>query len=270
MITAPARQTVLSTDVLRRIVPSVFATSAHEGMSSRYRFVPTIEVVDILKDRGFLPVRAEQSRARLEGKRDFTRHMLRFRHEGYLNGGPLVLGQEIPELVLTNSHDGSSAYQFSAGLFRLVCLNGLVVPTGSTGSVSVKHVGGPDFSERVIDATFTVVEQSGLAVERAAEFKQIALSPPQAKVFAEAAAELVETPNLRPDSLLQTRRREDREGNLWTTFNTVQENVLKGGIRTTAPDGRRSTTRPVKAVDRDVKLNKALWTLAEKMAELVG
>ena len=33
---------------------------------------------------------------------------------------------------------------------------------------------------------------------------------------------------------------------------------------------RRVSTREIKGIDQDVRLNRALWTLAEKMAELRG
>jgi hypothetical protein len=66
---------------------------------------------------------AEQSRTRIPGKGDFTLHMVRFRHAEHLS--PLAVGAEVPELVLVNSHDGASAYKFMAGVFRLVCSNGV-------------------------------------------------------------------------------------------------------------------------------------------------
>src|SRR5437588_12282750 len=90
--TAPAR--VLDDAQLRRAVPSVFAAAPWGAMSGRYRFVPTIDVVGMLRDKGFLPVRAEQSRTRIAGKGDFTRHMLRFRHADHLS--PLTVAAEVP------------------------------------------------------------------------------------------------------------------------------------------------------------------------------
>src|SRR4051794_23840052 len=131
--TAAAR--TLDDDQLRRLAPSIFAASPWGRMSGRYRMVPTIEVVGLLRDKGFLPVRAEQSRTRIEGKGDFTRHLIRFRHGDHLS--PLAVGAEVPELVLTNSHDGTSAYRFMAGVFRLVCSNGMVVQSADHGSLSV-------------------------------------------------------------------------------------------------------------------------------------
>src|SRR5262249_24374538 len=116
---------VLDDDQLRRRAPSIFAASRWERMSGRYRMVPTIDVVGMLRDRGFLPVRADQSRSSIPGKGDFTRHMIRFRHAEFVS--PLTVGAEVPELVLVNSHDGTSAYKFLAGIFRLICRNGMVV-----------------------------------------------------------------------------------------------------------------------------------------------
>ena len=40
------------------------------------------------------------------------------------------------------------------------------------------------------------------------------------------------------------------------------------GDTTPTATAARTTTREVKAIDQDVKLNRALWHLAERMAEL--
>jgi len=76
--------------------------------------------------------------------------------------------------------------------------------------------------------------------------------------------------------LLTARRTEDADRtNLWTNFNVIQENVIRGGLRGVRIDTetnrrRRMSTRAVQGIDQDVKLNRALWTLAAKMAELKG
>ena len=147
----------LDHDTLRRLAPSIFAASPWGRMSDRYKMVPTIEVVAMLAERGFRPVRAQQSRSRIEGKGDFTRHLIRFRHDDYLDQ---AAGAELPELVLTNSHDGTSAYRFLSGIFRLVCSNGLTVQSADFGSIAVRHSGGRDFEQRVIDATYKVIEDT--------------------------------------------------------------------------------------------------------------
>ena len=47
---------------------------------------------------------------------------------------------------------------------------------------------------------------------------------------------------------------------------------MRGGLKGKARDSngrlRKTTTRPVKALDRNIKLNQALWSLTERMAEL--
>src|SRR4051794_40928591 len=196
--TAPAR--TLDDDQLRRSAPSIFAASPWGGMSGRYKMVPTIEVVGMLRDKGFLPVRAEQSRTRIEGKGDFTRHMIRFRHADFLF--PLAVGAEIPELVLLNSHDGTSAYKFRAGIFRLICSNGMVVQSSDHGSISVRHSGGPDFRDRVIDATFRIMDDAPRTLAKIEQWKRIDLTPPQRDAFATAALELRESRAVTPAQLL--------------------------------------------------------------------
>jgi hypothetical protein len=70
---------------------------------------------------------------------------------------------------------------------------------------------------------------------------------------------------------LKERRYDDKGHDLWSVYNVVQENIIKGGVQgqKLGSNGRirRQKTRAVKAIDRDVKLNKALWLLTEKMAE---
>src|SRR4051794_35431274 len=200
--TAPAR--TLDDDQLRRLAPSIFAVSPWERMTGRYRMVPTVEVVGLLRDRGFMPVRAEQSRTRIHGKADFTRHLIRFRHAEFLS--PLVVGAEIPELVLTNSHDGTSAYRFMAGVFRLVCSNGMVVHSSDHGSISVRHSGGPGFRNRVIDATFQIMDDAPRTMAKIDAWKQIELAPPRREAFAAAALELKDNRAITPAQLLAPRR----------------------------------------------------------------
>jgi hypothetical protein len=262
----PAR--ILSETDLRRLAPSVFATSPSEGVSPKYQFVPTAEVLNMIGDLGFFPVRATQSHTRVNGRQDVVKHMIRLRHKSHIEN-VVNVGEEIPEIVLTNSHDRTAAYNLLTGFFRLVCSNGLCVQSEDFGTISVRHVGKKDLRSRVIDATYTVVDQVPKTLEKISEWKALELSPPQQTAFATAAVELLDNKNIRPDQLLVSKRREDDSPNVWNTFNRIQENVTKGGIRTRTATGRRSTTRPVKAVDRDIRLNKALWTLADELAKAV-
>lgn len=280
MTYAPARPAVarpvrpLENEDLRRLAPSIFAEHPHEGVSRQYRFLSTIAVVDLMRDRGYLPVRASQSTSRLDGRRDFVRHMVRFRQAADLD--PMAVGDEVPEIVLSNSHDRSAAYRLMAGVFRLVCSNGMVVCSSQVADISVKHVGSGDLGRNIIDATARIADDTPRVIGQMGEFKQLQLPPPAQQAMARAALELRDGGGtINPLSLLQSRRASDRPdpaGNrsLWTTGNVIQEALTKGGVRGRSESGRRMTTRPIKAVDADIRTNRAVWKLMEEMAKLTG
>jgi hypothetical protein len=261
----------LTNDDLRERAPSVFADSAWGNMSQRYKFVPTIEVVDWLREEGFLPVRALQSRSRIEGKSEFTKHMVRFRHKEHMDNAVNHVGQEYPEITLVNSHDGTSSYQLYPSIFRAVCLNGLIVHSQDLDGISVRHKGGSDFHNEIIDASYRIISETPQVMAQIEEFKQIQLTPPQRTAMATAALTLQSSDTLKPIDILRTRRTADDAGTVWTTFNTIQENMIKGGITTRNPETRRrSTTKGINSVSGDVATNRALWVLASEMAKIVS
>lgn len=255
----------LSNDQLRYQAPSVFTTEAF-GMSDRYQQIPTIEVVDMFRREGFFPVKAFQSRTRIEGRESFVKHVVRFRQANDL----AAYYSEIGEIVLVNGHDGSSAYQVMAGLFRIVCENGMICRSDDMGTISVRHTGSGDFKDRIMDATFKVVEGLPKATASVERFKALPAPRPVQIAYAESAIAIAEKPHVTGEQLLTVRRSEDREPNVWNTFQTVQENLVKGGLRVLTEDGKRQKTRPIKSVEGDLRINKGLWMLTEKLAEILG
>lgn len=276
----------LSDDELKRYAPSVFAMAAHESRSERFQPIPTFNIIQGLRAEGFMPFQAKQSRTRDESRIDFTKHLIRFRREGEGNG-TYRNDKAIPEIVLVNANDGSSSYQLFGGIFRVVCLNGLIVADSMIQSVRIGHKG--NILDRVIEGSYSVLQQTSKAMEVRQAWQDTTLAPREALAFAEAAHELRfperdEHGNVQgagkaiaPSKLLQVRRHGDEAQDLWTTFNRVQENVMRGGLhghtRGQMVEGvwkpaRNITTKPVNGIDQDVKLNKALWSLAEKMAEI--
>ena len=132
-------------------------------MSTRYTFIPTSQVVTALRKEGWQPVRAFESRVRDEEKKGYQKHMVRFRHVDALAGdAPMVVGDTHPEMVLLNGHDGSSSYQIHAGLFRLVCSNGMVVADATIEKVCTRHSG--DIINQVIEGTYQVIEAAPKAI----------------------------------------------------------------------------------------------------------
>ena len=268
----------LSEDELRKVAPSVFATTAHESRSTRFAPIPTIEIVRGLAREGFGVVGAKQSVTRVAGKSDFTKHLLRIRKLDA--DSSYAVGDTVAEMLLKNANDGTAAYDLFAGLFRIACLNSLVTQVGTIDSVKVRHRG--DVMSKVIDGTFSVVENARLALAAPAQWSQLKLDREESLAMAEAARAIrfgdadgnVDSP-ITATQLLTARRREDSErNNLWTNFNVLQENVIRGGLSGVAVNAnnvrRNMTTRAINGIDQDVKLNRALWTLANRMAELKG
>lgn len=264
----------LTEDQLRQFVPSIFAETAHASRSDRYLYIPTIEVVRGLIGQGFSPVFACEAKARDESKVGFTKHMVRFRQEG-----AVAVAGAVPELIMVNSHDGSTRYQFMAGMFRFVCANGSIVGT-RYADVGVRHTG--TVVDEAIEGAFTVAREFEKVTAAASQMQAITLQRDHSAAFADAALAVkyfdeekgeVDAP-IQPAQLLIPRRHEDGANDLWTTYNVVQENLIRGGLRGKRKDAngrtKRSTTRAVNGIDGNVKLNRGLWTLAEKMAEIMG
>jgi hypothetical protein len=251
----------LTNEQIAHYAPSVLADAAHESRGERYTFIPTMSVVEGLRKEGFHPFEVRQTRCRDLSKREFTKHMVRFRH-----ASSIIANEEVPELVLLNSHDGSSSYQLISGIFRFVCSNGLIA--GDVfNDVRVRHSGR--VVDDVIEGSFRVLENTNEIMSRIDTYKAITLSQPEQQVFANAALQLRwdEAP-VAPERLLRANRWQDNKTDLWTTFNRVQENLIKGGVSGRSATGRRMTTRAVGGVNENVKLNRALWSLADGLAQL--
>lgn len=128
------RDRPLTREELMQHVPSVFSEDRHGSRSEKYAYIPTITLLENLRREGFEPFFACQSRVRDQSRREHTKHMLRLRRAGQIKG------QQVPEIILLNSHDGSSSYQMLPGYFRSVCTNSLVCGQ-SFGEIRVPHRG---------------------------------------------------------------------------------------------------------------------------------
>ena len=179
---------------------------------------------------------------------------------------------EVGEIILINSHDGTSSYQMMAGYYRFVCQNGLVIGD-DIENYRIHHKG--DIKDNIIEVAYNITSNLDTAKENVEEMKAIELNPIEKEIFAESALMLryeeKEEAPIGSNLLLTNRRIEDRKNNdLWTTYNKVQENIIKGGLLGKNQKGNKTRTREVKAIDNNIKLNKALWNLTMKMAELKG
>jgi hypothetical protein len=255
----------LTDDQIFRVAPSIFAQEPHGSRSERYAYIPTIDVLNGLRKEGFEPFAVVQSKCRLEGKSEFTKHMIRMRHANN------ILAPQANEIVLLNSHDGTSSYQMLAGCFRFVCQNGMIAGD-ILEDIRIGHRG--DVMGNVIEGAYTVLQGFDLVDESRENMQQTRLSHEEQAVFARSALMLrYDTEDagkapIQADQLLRPHRREDIGTDLWSTFNVIQENALKGGLRGRTANNARTTTRAVTGISQDMKLNQALWALAEGMRQL--
>lgn len=255
----------LTDDQIRAVAPSIFADAPHESRSERYSYIPTADVLTELRKEGFQPFMACQTQVRDEGKREHTKHMLRLRHVSQING------HEANEIILLNSHDGSSSYQMLAGMFRFVCQNGLVC--GQTvADVRVPHKG--DVAGQVVEGAYEVLRHFDQVQESRDLMRGVTLDVGESEVFARAALALKYDDDapapITEAQILMPRRSADADADLWSVFNRTQENLVKGGVSGRSTTGRRLQTRPVQGIDTNIRLNRALWLLADGMRKLKG
>lgn len=264
----------LTEDEMRRMAPSIFAHDPHWSRSERFAPIPTIEILRGLSKEGFVPVGVRQATTRDPGKAPFTKHLIRLRK---LDTN-LKVNDTVCEMLLKNANDGTSAYDLMAGLFRICCLNSMVAQTDTIDTIKVRHSG--KVMDKVIEGTYRVLQEAERVMVAPQDWSRMKLERDEQRALAEAAHVLRfgepedDRPmSIDPSRLLQPRRIEDKADNLWTTFNVVQENMIKGGLKGMTINQetgrrRRLTTRAVVGIDQDIRLNKALWILGERMAQL--
>ena len=245
--------------------PSIFAQTAMPGVSGRYTFLPTAQIVTAMRAEGWKPIEARQSRPRMEARRGYQMHQVRFQRRDQI----AELDEFAPEVILLNSHDRSSGYELRAGMFRFVCRNGLMVADSLIPAIHVRHTGQE--LNRIIEASFTILGQLPKLADRVALFRSISLTDSAARVFAEQALALryldPTTAPIRAEQLLDARRHEDAGMDLWSLTNRVQENILRGGMRDTARVNRNGRPvrpmRSIRGLDSNLKINLDLWEIAE-------
>jgi len=255
----------ISNDGLRRIAPSIFADHADFEVSDKYTFVPTIDLVDTLRDNNWFPSYVSQGTARSPGGIMVAKHQIRFRQPG--TTGLTHLNDSVMELVLTNSHNRSSGFLLDAGLFRKVCDNGLIVKDSNFGGVSIRHIG--DAGIIALETAENLVKEIPKLSDTISQWECIDLDHKTQLQIAQKGSELRwgEKKPVTEATLLTAHRYADNKNDLWSTFNRVQENLINGGNRGRATTGRRMTTRPIGSIDVGRKVNRGLWEFAAEIAE---
>ena len=242
------------------------------GLSDHYSFVPTMNVVNDLRALGYEVVDAKQVKARKKSTNGYQKHMITFEHPKYKVEGK----EEYPQILLTNSHDGGNAFTLSAGIFRLVCSNGLVIKTEDYGSARLVHKG---YSFEAVQKLVKEFEETVSEVlNKITEMKKVELTKEQQIEFAKKAALLRFTAKsynedniadvVNIDDLLNVDRKEDAGNGLYEVFNRVQESIVQGKYLYAASgkvndaDTKTRKARPIKNFKQSIDVNKKLSALA--------
>ncbi|WP_028215177.1 DUF932 domain-containing protein [Paraburkholderia mimosarum] len=256
----------LTNDQIAEVAPSILAQSAHESRSARYSYIPTVDVLDALRKEGFQPFMVCQTRVRNEDMRDFTKHMIRMRQHA-----DQITRSEANEIILVNSHSGQCSYQILAGMIRWACQNGIVCGN-VTNDIRIPHRG--DVIGEVIEGAFKVVKSFDETAEQREGMAATVLDEGEQVAFARAALALrydegAPAP-VTERQILAPRRVEDQGSDIFTTFNRLQENLIRGGLSGRNAKGKATTTRAVAGIDQNIRLNRALWVLADELRRLRG
>ena len=236
------------------------------GLSNHYSFVPTMNVVRDLQTMGWDCVDAKQVKARKKSTNGYQKHMLTFEHPKYKVEGV----EEYPQLLLTNSHDGGNAFQLSAGIFRLVCSNGLVIKTEDYGTQRLIHKGYSfEAVQEMVEGFIATIDET---MTRITAMKRTKLDKDQMTEFAKQAALLRFTSKsyneenidkvVYIDELLDATRKEDDGNAVWEVFNRVQERLVGGNYHYKGTKDKPRKARPIKNFQQSFEVNKKLSELA--------
>jgi len=256
--------------VVLAVIPALHKTEPWHGVSSKYAFLSTAKVVEALGAEGIKPYSVKTSYTHNEDRRGYTKHLIRFRPH---NSGAIAdrsIGGVHPEIVLTNSHDGASFFCVELGLYRLVCSNGMVVSSGVFDAFRVRHV-GTSIAE-VLKAVRSIVSQFPQVEDTVRRMQGVQLTDPQREHMASLAMGLrwdADKVPFESSRLLTARRVADQGTDLWSTYNVIQENLIKGQRHSHFISGRGTAvrqTRAIKSIDSDLAINRGLWSLAEQYA----
>jgi hypothetical protein len=255
----------LTKDAIREIAPSVFTEKADSSSTSKhYVHIPTENVIDDMASLGWGVVDAKQVKARKNA--GYQKHMVVFGNDDIT-----ITGKDgdtvMPRILMTNSHDGKNSFQFQAGLYRLVCSNGLVIADAEFANMKIRHM-GYDLNE-LSTVISEIVEKLPLTVECMNKLKAKELSEKEQIEFAkEALATRLsekELSNVTSDQildLLAPTRDEDKGDDMWNVFNVIQEKIIHGMFDVYGVNGKVRKARKIKNFRQDTKVNQELYQLA--------
>ena len=256
----------LTNEQLKAKAPSLFQDQPYHEVSSKYHFIPTIEIIEQLRAENWYPVSVNEAGVKNIEKDGFQQHYVRFQHFSDL----INPNANVVELLLFNSHDRSMSFKISAGIFRYICNNGLIIADSVFDTYKIKHLGERD--NDVINAVANITAIKPKLLEKISKFESITLNQNEKESFLQSALPLRFDEHLEldnPNELLTPLRIEDKKDDLYTVLNILQENFLSSKVSGYNKEtNRRFTSKQITSISKDVEINKGLWDIAERIASI--
>ena len=255
----------LTNEQLKQQAPALFTEEPHYNTSDKYHFIKSIDVVNEIKANNWYPVSVSEASVRDTDKEGYQQHLVRFRHFDDL----LHPQENAVELLLFNSHDRSKSFSISAGIYRFVCSNGLVVADSVFESYKIKHLGARENDVATAVENITAIKPK--LMKKIEKLESIELTQLEKESFARSSIPLRFDKHLQVNhtDLLIPHRDEDTKNDLYTTMNVLQENLLSGNISGHNKNtGRRFTSKEITSIKKDVEINQNLWDIAERIASI--
>ena len=240
----------ISLDSLRQRVPAIFTKTPSPKVSNRYSFADSEYYLQKFIDADWFIHSARQV-----SKSEYAPHQVILR-----NNDIATVGDLLPQLIFTNSHNGIKKMTMDTGIYRLVCSNGLVVPTSITQSLSIKHIDlGDSTTDTIVNSFY---EKIPIIMNNIDRMRNKILTNDEIDNFTYNALQIrfINAVGININDVVKPLRLEDNSDDLWTVFNVVQEKIIRGGIQ--LPSKRHS--RPINNFVNDNDINTKLWQLAEQ------
>ena len=284
----------LSKRDLNEIAPSIFKTVPSPEVTDKYTHIPTEKVIDDMELLGWDVIDAKEVKARTKGTVGYQKHLVVFRNNdvvinempnniiqsdssptGYRrDNGTFAKKNPIdtvyPQILLTNSHDGKNAFTFTAGLFRMICENGIVIADKELNNIKMRHMGYTFEDLQVLISD--IVKKLPLTVDAMNKMKEVELENEQVVQLAKDLLNIrIEGTDNTPSEnsefeVITTQRKEDEGNGLWEVFNVVQENIINGNFHYRTKSGKERQARIIKNFKQDMDMNKKMFSKALEYA----
>jgi hypothetical protein len=252
--------TTLTLEQATTLVPAIGANSPSERVSNRYQFVSTRDILERVQRDGWMITNATA-----QNRSPYAQHRITLVHQNDLNVADSSDSEGIPRIEMFNSHNLTKRLMFAIGFFRFVCSNGLIVASGPSETIRIKHRFSGDRLSEIMEQVSQISSRFPTIQNTINHFKSREMTEDEQISFAQYA--IKGRFNYRPSTpkrfrdvertverLLQSRRDADSGNSVWQVYNRVQENII---------NGMEGFSRPIRGYSDNIRVNQLLWKGAE-------